>query len=159
MMDNLINAIEPGRVELNMDSLWFPIDSGFTKQLSADLNVYIGQGWQGVTTGEAIAIEDGFRILNTDPRLDITFSLSKTFHITQADGYTIYDQREQHKGTDKLVAAAGKCREFLDSRFGSEYPLPVSKLLITERTSSAYARENYIAFTDISECACRRLRA
>ena len=61
-MDNLINAIEPGRVELNMDSLWFPIDSGFTKQLSADLNVYIGQGWQGVTTGEAIAIEDGFRI-------------------------------------------------------------------------------------------------
>lgn len=150
-MDNLINAIEPGRVELNLDSFWFPIDSRFTKQLSADLNVHIGEGWQGVTTGDAIAIKDGFRLLNTDPRLDITFSLSKSFHITQAEGYTIYDHRDQHKGTDKLVVAAGQCREFLNARFGAEHPLPVSKLIITERPSSGYARENYIAFTDISD--------
>lgn len=150
-MDNRINAIEPGRVELNVDSFWFPIDSRFNKQLSADVTIHIGEGWQGVTTGDAIAIEDGFRLLNTDPRIDIAFSLSRSFHITQAEGYTIYDQRAQHKGTDKLVAAAGQCREFLNARFGQEYPLPVSKLLITERPSSGYARENYIAFTDVSE--------
>ena len=150
-MDNLINSIKPDRVELNVDSFWFPIDSRFTKQQSADVNVKIGEGWQGVTTGDAIAIEDGFRILNTDPRIDITFALSKSFHITQAEGYTIYDQREHREGTDRLVAAASQCREFLNSRFGTEYPLPVSKFLITERPSSGYARENYIAFTDISD--------
>ena len=150
-MDNLINAIEPGRVELNVDSFWFPIDSRFSKQLSADVSIHIGEGWQGVTTGDAIATKDGYRLLNTDPRLDIAFSLSKSFHITQAEGYSIYDQRAQQKGVDKLVAAASQCREFLNTRFGQENPLPVSKLLITERPSSGYARENYIAFTDISE--------
>lgn len=150
-MENLINAIEPGRVELNVDSFWFPIDSRFTKLITADLAVHIGQGWQGVTTGEAIAIEDGFRIENSDPRIDIAFSLSKSFHISQSDGFTIYDQRDQHEGVDRLVATANQCRNFLDGRFGSADPLPVAKLLITERPSSGYARENYIAFTDISE--------
>jgi aminopeptidase N len=119
--------------------------------LTADLTVMVGDGWQGVTTGEATAIERGFRITNTDPRLDITFSLSKSFHITQANGFTIYDQREQHEGTDRLVSTATQCQSFLNNRFGSKYPLPVGKLLITERSSSGYARENYIAFTDISE--------
>lgn len=150
-MENHINAIEPGRVELNVDSFWFPIDARFTKFTTADLTVHIGEGWQGVTTGEAVPIEDGFRIVNTDPRIDIAFSLSKSFYITQSDGFTIYDQREQHEGTDRLVATANKCRSFLDNRFGMTDPLPVAKLLITERSSSGYARENYIAFTDISE--------
>lgn len=150
-MENLINAIESGRVELNVDSFWFPIDARFTKFISADLAVHIGEGWRGVTTGEAVPIEDGFRIVNTDPRIDIAFSLSKSFYITQSDGFTIYDQREQHEGTDRLVATANKCRSFLDSRFGMTDPLPVAKLLITERSSSGYARENYIAFTDVSE--------
>jgi hypothetical protein len=150
-MDNLINAIEPGRVELNVDSFWFPIDSRFTKFITADLAVHIGEGWQGVTTGEAIAIRDGFRIVNTDPRIDIAFSLSKSFHITQLDGFTIYDQRDQYEGVDRLVATANQCRSFLDDKFGSTDPLPVAKLLIAERPSSGYARENYIVFTDISE--------
>ena len=150
-MENRINAIEAGRVELNVDSFWFPIDNRFTRFLSADLTVYIGDGWQGVTTGEAIPIEGGFKIVNTDPRLDIAFSLSKSFHITQSDGFTIYDQRDQYGGTDRLVATANKCRGYLDERFGQTDPLPVAKLLITERDSSGYARENYIAFTDISE--------
>ncbi|MFT5141271.1 MAG: hypothetical protein ACI9CB_002944, partial [Rhodothermales bacterium] len=119
-MENRINAIEPGRVELNVDSFWFPIDSRFTKLLTADLTVMVGDGWQGVTTGEATAIERGFRITNTDPRLDITFSLSKSFHITQANGFTIYDQREQHEGTDRLVSTATQCQSFLNNRFGSK---------------------------------------
>lgn len=150
-MENLINAIESGRVELNVDSFWFPMDARFNKFLSADLEVQIGKGWQAVSTGEAIPIENGFRLVNPDPRMDIAFSLSRSFHITQSDGFTIYDQREHHEGTDRLVATANKCRRFLDQRFGETDPLPVAKLLITERSASGYARENYIAFTDISE--------
>jgi len=150
-MENRINAIESGRVELTVDSFWFPIDARFSKVLTADLAVHIGEGWQGVTTGDAIAIDDGFRILNTDPRMDIAFSLSKSFHITREEGFTIYDQRAQHSGTQQLVETASQCRHFLNSRFGDDDPLPVAKLLITERASSGYSRENYIAFTDISE--------
>lgn len=90
-MENRINAIEPGRVELNVDSFWFPIDRRFSKVLTADLEISIGQGWTGVTTGEALPLENGVRILSTDPRMDIAFSLSKTFYVTQADGFTILE--------------------------------------------------------------------
>jgi hypothetical protein len=83
--------------------------------------------------------------------MDIAFSLSKSFHITREEGFTIYDQRAQHSGTQQLVETASQCRHFLNSRFGDDDPLPVAKLLFTERASSGYSRENYIAFTDISE--------
>ena len=150
-MENLINTIEPGRVELNVDSFWFPIDSRFSKILTAELAVHVGEGWQGVTTGNAIAIEDGFRLVNTDPRLDIAFTLSKSFYITRAEGFTVFDQRAAHDGTAQLIDTASRCRSFLNTRFGAEDPLPAGKLLITARKSSGYSRENYIVFTDISD--------
>lgn len=150
-MENRINAIEPGRIELNVDSFWFPIDSRFSKRLTADLAVRVGQGWQGVTTGDALPIEDGIRIFNTDPRLDIAFSLSTSFHITREKGFTVYDQRASPKGTPQLVETADQCRSFLNMHFGADDPLPVGRLLITERASSGYSRENYIALTDVAE--------
>ncbi len=149
-MENRINAIEPGRVELNVDSFWFPIDARFNKLLTANVTVQIPGEWEGVTTGEAEAIEGGIRIRNTDPRIDISFTLSRSFRITRAKGFTIYDQRESADGTDRLLETAGRCRDFLNARFGTPTPLPPGRLLITDRPSSGYARENYIVFTDIS---------
>ncbi len=150
-MENRINSITPERVELNVDSFWFPIDAGFAKTLTVDLFVKIGTGWQAVTTGEAVVADAGIKLNNTDPRLDITFMLARDFHMTTAQGFEIYDVRDRFEGTDKLVATAQRCRNFLNERFGVQDPLPVSKLLITGRPSSGYARENYIVFTDIAE--------
>ncbi len=150
-MDNDINGIEPDRVELNVDSFWFPIDARFSKELIAEVLVLIpGDGWQAVTTGEAVPVEGGFRLVNADPRLDIAFTLSRHFRITQAEGFTLYDQRESAAGTDALVETAAFCRAFLDQRWGQAAPLPASRLLIARRSESGYARENYIVFTDIA---------
>ncbi len=149
-MHNLINAIEPGRVELNVDSFWFPIDARFKKLLTADFTVIIEGEWQGVTTGEVEIIEGGVRILNTDPRLDIAMTLSQSFRISEADDFTIYDQRDNSEGLQKLIEAARVCTKYLDRQFGATKPLPRGKLLITERSSSGYARQNYVVFTDIS---------
>ncbi len=150
-MENRINSITPDMVELNVDSFWFPIDQRFNKLLSVELAIDIGQGWQGVTTGAATTTDNGIKINNTDPRLDIAFAMSKSFHISRQQGFEIYDLREHRLGTDKLVNAALKCRDFLNTRFGKNNPLPDGRLLITERPSSGYARENYIVFTDIAD--------
>jgi hypothetical protein len=149
-MDNLINAIEPGRIELNVDSFWFPIDARFNKLLTADLAVIVDGEWQGVTTGEVEAIAGGVRILNTDPRIDIAMTLSQSFRISEADGFVVYDQRDSSVGLDKLMKAARNCTQYLDRQFGVVDPLPRGKLLIAERSSSGYARQNYVVFTDIS---------
>ncbi|NKB39344.1 MAG: hypothetical protein GKR93_19605 [Gammaproteobacteria bacterium] len=149
-MHNLINAIEPGRIELNVDSFWFPIDARFNKLLTADLTVIVDGEWQGVTTGEVEIIEDGVHILNTDPRQDIAMTLSQSFRISEADGFTVYDQRDNSKGLQKLMEAARVCKQYLDRQFGTVKPLPRGKLLITKRSSSGYARQNYVVFTDIS---------
>ncbi|NND45999.1 MAG: hypothetical protein HKN58_11820 [Xanthomonadales bacterium] len=151
-MDNGINSIGEERIELSVDSFWFPIDERFAQEFSADLDLRIGEdGWQGVTTGEITAIDGGFRIHNADPRMDIALTLAKEFHVTEADGFTVYDQREHREGTDRLLAAARFCVDFLNSHFGADDPLPVGKILVTERAESGYARENYIVFTDIAE--------
>jgi len=150
-MGNRINTIEPERIELSVDSFWFPIDIRFNKEFTADLVVRAGDGWQGVTTGEIKPAQDGLLIHNEDPRMDIVFTLSKSFHITQGDGFTVYDQRENHEGIDRVLASARFCRDFLNERFGQERSLPRGSLLITDRPSSGYARENYIVLTDISD--------
>lgn len=151
-MDNDINGIEPGRVELNVDSFWFPIDARFNQLLTAELTVEVpGEDWQAVTTGSANPVDGGFRLVNRDPRLDIAFTLSTGFEVTAAEGFTVYDQRSANGGTDKLVATAAWCRDFLNERWGADHPLPASRLLIAERDSSGYARQNYIVFTDIAE--------
>ncbi|NNE05363.1 MAG: hypothetical protein HKN15_06535 [Xanthomonadales bacterium] len=149
-LSNRINAIEAGRIELSVDSFWFPIDVRFSKEFTADLVVRAGDGWQGVTTGEIRPVQDGLLIHNQDPRMDIVFTLSKSWHITEGEGFTVYDQRETREGTERVLASARFCRDFLNQRFGREDPLPTGSLLITDRPSSGYARENYIVLTDIS---------
>jgi len=151
-MDNDINGIEPERIELNVDSFWFPIDARFTQKLTADLRLAVpGEGWQAVSTGATTPTDDGFRIVNDDPHLDIAFTASRRFRITEAEGFTVYDQRAQSQGTDTLVETAGYCRDFLNARWGRQKPLPASRLLIARRDSSGYARENYIVFTDVAD--------
>lgn len=149
-MENLINAIEPGRIELNVDSFWFPIDARFNKLLTADLAVNLDGEWQGVTTGEVESIGGGLRILNTDPRIDIAMTLSQSFRISEAEGFVVYDQREDTGGLENLMQAARNCTQYLDGQFGATNPLPRGKLLIAERPSSGYARQNYVVFTDVS---------
>ncbi len=150
-MDNQINEITSDRIELNVDSFWLPMDSSFEKVFTSDLKVTAGTGWQGATTGEARSIDNGFRFISTEPDIDISFTLTKNAHITESDGFVIYDMRANQAGTDKLLAAVRHCVRYLNDRFGAHDPLPRGKLLITERPSSGYARRNYIVFTDIKD--------
>jgi Peptidase family M1 domain len=150
-MENRINTIASDYVELNVDSFWHPIDSRFDKHLTAEMDVHIGEGWTGLTTGNMVNTADGGSFINEIPSLDIPFAFSKSFRVYQYDNFTLYDHRPNDYGIDELEKAAQNCFAYLNGQFGDRMPLPTGRFLLTTRESSGYSRKNYIALTDIGE--------
>ncbi|PCJ48261.1 MAG: hypothetical protein COA74_09065 [Gammaproteobacteria bacterium] len=149
-MDNKINSIKADSIELNVDSLWYPIDATFSKTLTVDLDIEIGKDWVGVSSGEFSKIDKGLNLTNHHAALNIPFALSNSFMITKKYGFTVYDLRNTSKGLDELIATASFCKKYLDDLYGTKQKLPSARLLLTTRQSSGYARNNYIVFTDVS---------
>ncbi|WP_286829769.1 MULTISPECIES: hypothetical protein [Kordiimonas] len=152
-----INTISSEIIELNVDSFWFPIDKRFSKVLSADVTIDVPGTWHGLSTGEVQTEEGKIRITNTDPRLDIAFTLAKAPRLTQAGGFDIFDLRATDAGIEALGNTAAACMTELNARFGQTQPLPVAKLVVTSRNAGGYARENYIVLTDIGDTPPDRL--
>ena len=150
-LENKINSIASDYVELNLDSFWHPIDSRFDKYLTAKMDIHIGEGWTGLTTGDMVETLDGGSLVNTRLSLDIPFSFSKSFRVYQYDNFTLYDHRPNGIGIDELEKAAQNCIAYLNGQFGNSMPLPTGRFLITTRESSGYSRKNYIALTDIGD--------
>lgn len=150
-LDNNINSVTANAVELGVDSFWFPIDARFSKMLTAELDILLPKGWQGVSSGTVRPTERGLTISNQTPMIDIAFTLAPQFVKKTYPGFTIYDLRQDTTGQDRLADAAAKCMAFLNQHFGAEDPLPPGRFVITTRKESGYARKNYIVFTDIKE--------
>jgi hypothetical protein len=157
MLGNDINAITPERVELTVDGFWLPIDAAFRGFLTADLTVDVGAPWQAVANGEVTPLPTGARIINRDSSLDIAFTMAPGFRISEQNGYTLYDLRAHDDGTDRLIAAADFCFDYLNERYGARDPLTEAHFVIHRRSESAYNRRAYITFTDISDTPDDRL--
>lgn len=156
-LPNKINSITPNVVELNVDSFWFPMDASFSKLLSAELEIEIDGNWQGISTGNVSVTGGRIKIENKDPRLDIAFTLARSPNLIENESLTIFDLRAEATGIDALIKTAEACTKELNGLFGDEQSLPKSKLVITDRNESGYARENYIALTDIGGYTPERL--
>lgn len=150
-LPNKINSITPDVVELNVDSFWFPMDASFSKLLSADVTIAIEGKWQAISTGETKSNLNKVTISNKDPRLDIAFTLAREPKLIEGTRYTIFDLRKESMGIGALTETADECSSNLDQLFGNKRSLPVSKIVITDRKESGYARENYIVLTDIGK--------
>lgn len=150
-LPNGINQIMSDNIELNVDSFWFPMDASFSKLLTTDLNIEIKGDWFGITTGNIDRKDNVFAIRNTDPRLDIAFTLSRKVRRTRTSEYEIFDVRENDGGIDRLIKAADACIATLNGWFVDVQSLPQGKFVVTDRKESGYARENYIVFTDIAD--------
>lgn len=156
-LPNKINGMSPEVVELSVDSFWFPMDASFSKLLTAQLEIEIEGAWQGVSTGNVATSDGRVSILNEDPRLDIAFVLARAPKLSESENLTIFDLRPEATGIEALISTAKACRFELNGLFGGNNPLPKSKLVITNRKESGYARENYIVLTDIGRYAPDRL--
>lgn len=149
--NNEINAVAPDRVELSVDGFWLPIDATFQGYLTADLSIDVGAPWLGVANGTVEQLPTGVRIRNDEASLDIAFTMAPDFRVTEADGFTLYDLRDNNAGTDRLVEAASFCFNYLNPLYGEASPLPEAHFVIHRRSESAYNRRSYITLTDISD--------
>lgn len=152
-LENDINDISAERVELSVDGFWLPVDATFQGFFTADLTVDVGAPWSGIANGEVMPLPTGVRVINTDPSLDIAFTLAPSFRTTHHDGFSLHDLRTFDDGSDVLIDAATFCVDYLNGLYGETDPLPHINFTINNRSGSAYNRRSYISLTDISDAA------
>lgn len=145
-----INTLNANKIELTVDSFWFPFDARFDASITANLGVRIKGGWSGVGVGTVEPVAGGFRIKQPDPALDIAFSLLSRSQTVQADNYIIHDARTE-PGTklEELTQALEVCTRYLNDLAGQAGPLPQASIIVTDRAEGGYSRGTLIALTDI----------
>ena len=112
----LINTLNMNKIELTVDSFWFPFDARFDSDPITNLGVRIDGDWSGVGVER---VKGGFRIMQTDPALDIAFSLLSSSQVVRSDDYVIHDTRTE-PGTKmaELTQALEVCTTFLNDLEG-----------------------------------------
>ncbi|MDM7983341.1 MAG: M1 family aminopeptidase [Maricaulis sp.] len=151
--DNPINTLAPHKVELTVDSFWMPFDMRFSSLITAELDIDIDGDWQGVTMQSITRTEDGFRIDQDTPALDLAFTLMSRFTREAGEGYQIYDTREAAAEADlgPLVGALEFCTDYLNTLAGPAGPLPRASVTVNDRSEGGYSRRTLIALTDIAQ--------
>ena len=115
----LINTLNMNKIELTVDSFWFPFDARFDSDLITNLGVRIDDDWSGVGVDGVERVKGGFCIMQTDPALDIAFSLLSSSQVVRSDDYVIHDTRTE-PGTKmaELTQALEVCTTFLNDLEG-----------------------------------------
>ncbi|MGJ8560567.1 MAG: hypothetical protein ACSHX3_10050 [Litorimonas sp.] len=145
-----INTLNPNKIELTVDSFWFPFDARFETDLTANLNVRIDGNWSAVGVGTVERTPQGYHFAQETPVLDIAFSLLSNSIKVMADGYVIHDART-YPGAKmtELSAALEGCTTYLNQLSGPAGPLPQASIIVTDRPEGGYSRGTLIALTDI----------
>lgn len=145
-----INTLTPNKIELTVDSFWFPFDARFETDLTADLNVRIEGDWSAVGVGAVHRTIKGYRFEQDEPALDVSVSLLSNSIKVMADGYVIHDART-YPGAKitELSAALDGCTTYLNGLSGPAGPLPKASIIVTDRPEGGYSRGTLIALTDI----------
>lgn len=145
-----INTLNPNKIELTVDSFWFPFDARFETDLTADVNIRIDGDWSAVGVGSVHRTAKGYRFEQDEPALDISFSLLSNSVKVIADGYVIHDARtEPGAKMTELTAVLDGCTAYLNRLSGPAGPLPQASIIVTDRPEGGYSRGTLIALTDI----------
>lgn len=145
-----INTLDPHKIELTVDSFWFPFDARFDSELLADVYIRIDGDWSAVGVDQTRRIQSGYHIRQSAPALDIAFSLLSDSQIFRSDGYVIHDARtEPGDKLPELKTVLESCTTYLNDLAGPAGPLPQASIIVTDRSDGAYARGTLISLTDI----------
>ena len=147
-----INSIEDRRIELTVDSFWFPFEAGFDSTIAANLDISVEGEWTGVAPGRIEQTEAGFRLVQHEQGLDISLALLKDPVVRRSGPYAVYDGRTFPGGNSDLVFEALEgCTNFLNALAGPQDILPSAQVIINDRDSGGYSRRTMIALTDVSD--------
>lgn len=144
------NSVSPDKIELTIDSFWFPFETSFSQTVTANLGIRAAGDWIGIADGRMEAVPGGFRLHQDRPGLDIAFALITDAQIHEETDFILYDVRTE-PGTKwpELKQALRHCVRDLDGIAGSAHALPPIAVLITDRAMGAYSRGSFISLTDI----------
>lgn len=154
-LHNRINTIDTDKIELTVDSFWMPFDSRFSSLVTAEINIGISGAtsgdWSGVAVETLAPAEQGFRLSQTRPALDVAFTLMSRFERHEAEDYVVYDLRtDAGAGVEAVTGALDFCTAYLNELAGRS-ALPSAAVTITDRESAGYSRATLIALTDIRD--------
>jgi hypothetical protein len=144
-----INAIAPERVELNVDSGWHPLFTGFDRQLAGTVRLRLPRDWQVVSNAPA-TWEEGAHVLRNDmAQLDVAFYAAPRLERQAAARFTAYHAGEPEASVHAVLEAAGACATYLDRHYGARRPVPPGRFVLTDRPENAYARTNYFVLSRV----------
>lgn len=152
-----INSLNDRKIELTVDSFWFPFDMRFDSRITANLGVRLpkpstmpADRWSAVGIDQVKRVGPNFHIRQSKPGLDIAFSLLSQSQTVMTEDYIIHDARTE-PGTKiaQLSDALQECTTYLNTLAGPAGPLPNVSVVVTDRAEGAYSRGTLIALTDI----------
>ncbi|MEM7727734.1 MAG: hypothetical protein AAF311_00505 [Pseudomonadota bacterium] len=145
-----INTVDPRKIELTVDSFWFPFDARYDTRITADVQLRVDGTWTALGAGEMAPTPKGHRLVQADPGLDVALVLLADPVEARRDEAAIYDARtEAGSRIDALLAAVDGCRAYLNGLAGPAGPLPSTQLVVTDRADGGWSRGALIALTDI----------
>lgn len=145
-----LNTLNADKIELTVDSYWFPFDTRFDTDLTAQVSVRIDGDWSAVGVGSVAPTVQGYRFVQDTPGLDIAVALLSRSVTVMAEGYDIYDARSDPGAKlAELGNALDGCTAYLNQLSGAAGPLPQASIIVTDRPDGSYSRGTLIVLSDI----------
>ncbi len=144
-----INAIAPHRVELNLDSQWFPIPARIDHELVGVLRTRVPAGWQVASGGTIERLDSAVVVRSRVPQVDVAISATPGFRELPGRQFTILYNDAGERTARAVLVAAENCAGYLDGRFGGRDRFPGGRIVLADRPGPGYARKNYIVLSNI----------
>ncbi|MGB3457002.1 MAG: hypothetical protein WBG08_05925 [Litorimonas sp.] len=145
-----INTVDPEKIELTVDSFWFPFDARFDTPITADVQLRVDGDWTALGVGTVSRTPKGYRLEQSRPGLDVATVLLKTTQTRRVDGITVHDaRRDPGSNVPELFTAIRDCAGWLNALAGPAGPLPPTTVVVTNRADGGWSRGSLIALTDI----------
>ncbi len=149
-----IDKISNDWIELSLNSGWLPILSTYDNQFSADASISVvsKNKFEILFSGTSKKLgKNTFQITNVVPQIDLVLLGSSNFEESIDRNIAIYERKINTKRNNFIHQLGNNSHQWLNNKFGKVKKLPSSKLVITPRTESGYARKNLIVLSnDIS---------
>jgi hypothetical protein len=144
-----INRISTDWVELSVDSGWHPLFTGFDQEMRGVVEVFLPEEWILSGPGTGTYRENRWLLRIDEPQLDVAFVAAPGLRALPGGRVTLLHPGADPAVTGPLLKSADACAEYLDSRYGTEAPLPHTTLVLADRPSNAYARIGHIVLADV----------
>ncbi len=148
--DHPVNRITEEWIELNIDSFWLPQINDFPR-FHYTMNLKIDPTYTVMTGDNILKAEREGQWVISDilPRLDISFSAAKKFHLAEG-AYVMVSALHADTKIDSIKIVADRAMAFLNAYIAQPKDFREKRIVIVSpRKDVGYSRKNYIVLSDV----------